>query len=290
MHGVVMTQSMGLSIELSSRIPRGAPRAPGEAGEASESHESGRLSDLLACMGFAPGADPTAASIPVPMRPLRAGDALFHEGAVAEALYFVNSGSFKTFRTAEDGYEQVLGFIGRGEVLGFEAIWGGSHPTGAMALETSSVFAVLLRDMVTVGHRVPEFERMLQNAASRALSARCDLAGMMAAVAAEVRLARFLLHLSKRMAALAQSPRRFRLRMNRRDIASYLGVAHETVSRAFGTLAGLGLVRVAHREIEILNSQQLERFARHTRRPPDDGWPAAVGGRGRGAALETRLN
>jgi CRP/FNR family transcriptional regulator len=94
---------------------------------------------------------------------------------------------------------------------------------------------------------------------------------MMAAVAAEVRLARFLLQLSRRMADCGESPRRFHLRMSRRDIASYLGVAHETVSRSFGALARWGLLCVDNREVEILDLPGLKQFAQNTRRAVDDG-------------------
>ena len=100
---------------------------------------------------------------------------------------------------------------------------------------------------------------------------RGELAEMMAAVAAEVRLARFLLQLSRRMAECGQSPRRFHLRMSRRDIASYLGVAHETVSRSFGALARWGWLRVDNREVEILDLPGLKQFALNTRRAVDDG-------------------
>jgi CRP/FNR family transcriptional regulator len=92
----------------------------------------------------------------------------------------------------------------------------------------------------------------------------------MAAVAAEVRLARFLLHLSHRMAACGQSPRRFVLRMSRRDIASYLGVAHETVSRSFTALAGWGLVEVDNREVAIADMEGLRALSLGTRRQIDE--------------------
>ena len=93
---------------------------------------------------------------------------------------------------------------------------------------------------------------------------------MMAAVAAEVRLARFLVWLSGRMAERGQSPHRLRLRMSRRDIASLLGVAHETVSRSFTALAELGLLRVDNREVEILDAAGLRRCTRSTRGGIDD--------------------
>ena len=111
-----------------------------------------------------------------------------------------------------------------------------------------------------------QLDQLVHRAVSSALTRRGELADVMAAVAAEVRLARFLLQLSRRMAECGQSPRRFHLRMSRRDIASYLGVAHETVSRSFGALARWGWLRVDNREVEILDLPGLKQFALNTRR------------------------
>jgi CRP/FNR family transcriptional regulator len=93
---------------------------------------------------------------------------------------------------------------------------------------------------------------------------------MMAAVASDVRLARFLLWMSARMEEAGQSPRRLLLRMCRRDIASLLGVAHETVSRSFTTLADAGLLTVQNREVDILDLPALRGVARSTRGGAED--------------------
>jgi CRP/FNR family transcriptional regulator, anaerobic regulatory protein len=223
------------------------------------------LADLLRLMGVDAADAPGADAYPITMRQLHAGAPLFHEGQTAEAIYFVSVGMFKTFSTAEDGYEQVLGFCGRGEVLGFDAICGGSHPTSAVALEEARVYALPMRDLFTLGNRVAALDRVVHVAASRQLAQRGEIADVMAAVAAEVRLARFLVQLSTRMEACGQSPRRFLLRMCRRDIASHLGVAHETVSRSFGALADWGYLRVNYREVEISDIGALKAFARSTR-------------------------
>ena len=228
------------------------------------------LIDLLRLLGTDSDVPGAAADLPLVLRQLHAGDALFHEGAHADAVYFVRAGTFKTFCTAEDGYEQVLGFCGRTEVLGFDAICMGSHPTAAVALEDSSVYVLPVRDVFELGRRVPGLDRAIATAVSRALTYRAELAEVMAAVAAEVRLARFLVRLSQRMQACGQSPRRLRLRMSRRDIASHLGVAHETVSRAFHALSDAALVQVSNREVEIVDMHELKVFARATRRPTDD--------------------
>lgn len=232
--------------------------------------------DLLCLMGGSANDVPPSATVPIAMRRLHADEPLFHEGSKAEAIYFIRAGTFKTFRTAEDGYEQVLGFAGRAEVLGFDAVCMETHPTSAVALEESSVYVVLMSDLFELEQRIPALGRMLQLAISRALSCRADIAEVMAAVAAEVRLARFLVQTSERMAACSQSPRRFRLRMNRREIASHLGVAHETVSRSFGTLAAWGIVSVDNREVEILDMARLKALSRSTRRQIEDPAPPAA--------------
>ena len=230
--------------------------------------ERSSLADLLQWMGL-DGATP-GTSVPIVLRRVHAGEVLFHEAKRAEAVYFIRAGTFKSTRTSEDGYEQVLGFAGRGEALGFDALCAESHPSSAIALEESSVYAVLVRDLLALEQRQPEFARLVHLSMSRALTRQGELADVMAAVAAEVRLARFLVQWSRRSAGWGQSPRRFYLRMSRRDIASHLGVAHETVSRSFGALAGWGQLRVNNREIEIVDMEALKLLARSTRRNGED--------------------
>lgn len=236
---------------------------------------SAPVDELLRLMDVEADDAPCEDRVQIAVRRVLGGETLFHEGASAEALYFVRAGTFKVFRTGADGYEQVLGFAGRREVLGFDAVCTGGHPASAMALEDSSVFALRLRDLPGLSRRMPRLDRLVQQAASRALAGRGELADLMAAVAAEVRVARFLLQLSQRMQGCGQSPRRFHLRMSRRDIASYLGLAHETVSRSFSALARWGLVQVNNRELEVLDMQSLRTLALNTRRPVED--PAGAG-------------
>jgi CRP/FNR family transcriptional regulator len=223
------------------------------------------LNDLLRLLG-SPIDDAIAEfNVPVPLRRVATGSTLFHEGTPAKWLYVVRSGSFKTIKTAEDGYEQVLGFALRGDLLGYEALGDGEAPMGAVALEDSTVFALSVGDLEGWRRSFPPLDHALQRTLARQLMHSGEIAQMMAAVAAEVRLARFLVWLSARMEEMGQSPRRMRLRMCRRDIASFLGVAHETVSRSFTALADSGLLRVDNREVEIVDANALRTCSRSTR-------------------------
>lgn len=248
-----------------ARISKSNGASKDESQRSSDLVGSSSLSDLLKLMGAEVDDHLQADAYPVAMRRLRAGATLFHEGGTAESIYFVNVGSFKSIRTAEDGYEQVLGFVRRGEVLGFDAVCMGQHPTAAVALEDSRVFSIRMQDIFTLAQRVPALDRVLHMSVSRQLTTRGEIADVMAAVAADVRLARFLVQLSERMKACGQSPRRLYLRMSRSDIASYLGVAHATVSRSFSALAAWGYVQVSNRDVEILDPDRLKLFSRSTR-------------------------
>lgn len=257
--------------------PQAAATAGVNAGECAKPSAT-TIADLLDAMGAEPGDRSEALQVPIAVRRLRAGENLAHQGAKAEALYFVRTGTFKAFHTDVDGYEQVLAFATRGEVLGFDALCMESHPVAIAALEASSVFVVLRSDLMTLGMKVPAFTIALQRAGSLSLARSRELADLMAAVASEVRLARFLIHVSQRMAAARLSPRRFHLSMGRREIASLLGVANETVSRSFSALALAGLLHVADRDVEILDMDGLRAYARSTRRRAEESSVAPMGG------------
>ncbi|MDO9313554.1 MAG: Crp/Fnr family transcriptional regulator [Burkholderiaceae bacterium] len=223
------------------------------------------LSDLLTLMGCTRDGVPHEPDFSVPIWQVRAGAALLLEGACSSHVYVVRTGTFKCIRTAEDGYEQVLAFAGQGEVLAFEAMCGDAQRMGAVSLEDSSVYALPIREINGWRRLSLRFDHVLQVALSRQLTRAGQITEMMAAVSSDVRLARFLVWWSNRMAERGQSPRRFLLRMSRRDIASLLGVAHETVSRSFSNFVENGLLRVDNREIEIVDFGGLKARTRNTR-------------------------
>jgi CRP/FNR family transcriptional regulator len=228
------------------------------------------LSEVVALLGGIPG-DSGDAGVPVALRRVMQGAALLLEGAESGSLYIVRSGSLKSFRTLEDGYEQVIALAQIGELLGAEALHGGRQPATVVALEDSTVYVLPVRDLPILRRQDSQLDFALERALSRQLVRAAETTAMAAAVASEVRLARFLIWLSGRMSEIGQSPHRLLLRMGRREIASLLCVAHETVSRAFTTLAEQGLLRVDRRDVHLLDLGRLRELARCTRGLPQDG-------------------
>jgi CRP/FNR family transcriptional regulator len=222
--------------------------------------------------------------LPPRQQRVAAGTTLVHENALAHCFHMVLAGDFKLCKVSADGYEQVLDFAGRFDVLGFDGLDTGRYAASAVALEDAAVCTMGVAEVEALRRASPAFDRQWQATLSRQLARLGELAVLMAAVSADRRVARFLLQLSRRMAACGQSARRLRLRMSRRDIASHLGLAHESISRALGTLAALGLVVVRVRDIEILDHDRLEEFARCTRgSEPAQLRRAALSGAGKAA-------
>lgn len=258
----------------------------------------GSVTEVLQLLGAlpleAPPIDATIMSaVRIPIRRVRGGATLVEAGAPATMLYAVRYGSFKCLRIAEDGYEQVLGFSGQRDVLGFDGLCSGRYPSTFVALEDAAAYALRFDELDRLRRRIEPLDRALQKALSAQLSNAAGIADVMAAVAAEVRLARFLLQRAACMAACGQSSFRLRLTMSRRDIASHLGVAHETVSRSFGELVDWGYLRVDHREVEIVDAAALKSLAGSTRGPLDDrlrGLGRQAAACGHGASSRHRAN
>ena len=224
--------------------------------------QPGSLPELLRLLGVQVSERLAESSVPVSVWLVHEDAVLLHEGMRSPALYVVRSGSLKCLKTLEDGYEQVLSFAQPGELLGFEALHRGIQPCSVTALEETTVYALSAAQLPALLRECPVLDRALWLGMSQQVARAAETAEMMAAVASDVRLARFILWLSNRMGEAGQSSRRLRLRMGRRDIASLLGVAHETVSRSFTMLAESGAIRVDNREVEILDPDALRLRAR----------------------------
>jgi CRP/FNR family transcriptional regulator len=230
--------------------------------------------DVMRLLGMAPESlDRVAGRVPVATRRVRASTPLFVEGTPADAVYLGRHGTFKVVAMDCDGYEQVLDFLGRGDLIGGDGLGGRAHSGSAIAIEDSSAWVLPLRDLNALRRSLPAFDEAFARALSQQLLHAREMADLMGAVAAEARVARFLMHQAARMERRGESARRLRLRMGRRDIGSYLGLAHETISRSMTLLARWGCIRVDNREVEILDSEALGACAGSTRRrwmPADD--------------------
>jgi CRP/FNR family transcriptional regulator len=190
--------------------------------------------------------------------PFREGTHLFREGDPFGAIAAVRAGTVKTYVNDSEGREQVLGFFLPGEVIGLNAISSDRYPCNAVALDPVMLCRFSFPDMAALAGRMPGVQQQLFKLLSQDIGKASLLAGN---YSADERLAAFLVSLSRRYAARGFSRTRFRLTMTRTDIANYLRLASESVSRGFGRLQDSGLVAVDRREIELTDVEKLEQLA-----------------------------
>lgn len=192
--------------------------------------------------------------------PLRRGEYLFHAGDPFRAVYVIRAGSVKMVNGSREGDERITGFYLPGELIGLDAISAGSHPCAARALETTAVCEIGYAELEALSRTIPGLQRQLLRLMSCEIRHERDMMVLLGSMPADERLAALLLNLSDRFEQRGFSPHEFRLSMSRHDIASYLGLAVETVSRLFSRLQAEGLIRVQRRQVRIDDTQALWRF------------------------------
>ena len=190
--------------------------------------------------------------------PFAEGAHIFREGDPFEAIAAVRAGTVKTYVTDSEGREQVQGFFLPGEVIGLNAISSARYPCNAIALDSVMLCKFSFPGIAALATRVPGLQQQLFKLLSQDIGKAALLAGN---YTADERLAAFLVSLSRRYAVRGFSRTRFRLTMTRTDIANYLRLASESVSRGFRRLQDTGIVAVDRREIELLDLPKLESMA-----------------------------
>jgi CRP/FNR family transcriptional regulator len=185
-------------------------------------------------------------------------DSLYRTGDPFNAVYAIRLGTFKTLVLAEDGREQITGCYMGGDIVGLDGIGDGRHTCGAVALEDSEVCVLPFEELDNLARSVPALGRNLYRCISRDLSRGQEMMFLLGSMRAEQRLAVFLLNLARRYQARGYSSSEFLLRMTREEIASFLGLKLETISRLFSRLQAEGLIQVQGRTIKLLDPGALK--------------------------------
>ncbi len=129
-----------------------------------------------------------------------------------------------------------------------------------MALETVLLCRFSFPKIALLAAQMPGLQEQLFRLLSEDIGKASRLAGDFTA---EERMAAFLLLISERYQARGLSATRFRLTMSRTDIANYLRLRAETVSRILKRFQAQSLMRVERREVELLDAERLRDIARN---------------------------
>lgn len=196
-------------------------------------------------------------------RAIQRGERLFGVGTPLTALYVAREGAFKTTTLSEDGNAQIIGFHLPGELIGLDGLGSERHRCEAEALERATVCEVPYAQLQLVAAQVPGLQRGLMRVIGRSTEQDHSHVAMMGRKHAVERVALFLHSISERFRLLDRPHDAFALPMSREDIANFLGLVIETVSRSFSKLAEDGVIEVRGKNVRIRSREALERAADH---------------------------
>jgi CRP/FNR family transcriptional regulator len=191
---------------------------------------------------------------------LTAGETLCWQGDAATHVFTLTRGVLRLSKLLSDGRRQVAGFAFPGDFLG--VTMEDEHPFTAEAVGEAELCQLTHArfDAFVASH--PELERRLFTAATRELSATRDQLMLLGRKTAAERLASFILQMARRTAQTAGAPMQARLPMSRMDIADYLGLRIETVSRELSALKSGRLIRMLGvHELHVLAPERLTELA-----------------------------
>lgn len=186
---------------------------------------------------------------------LAPGQALFHEGDPVTRVFTLTRGTLKLYKLLADGRRQVTGFMHPGDFLGISV--DDEHAFSAEALEPAQLCWFPRNRFDDFVEQHAPMERELYRIAAHELAAAQEQFVLLGRKTATERIASFILRLSGRSDGAT-----VHLSMSRSDIADYLGLTKETVSRVLSALKRERVIRLdALDEIRILDRAMLQELA-----------------------------
>jgi CRP/FNR family transcriptional regulator, anaerobic regulatory protein len=174
------------------------------------------------------------------VKQIKAHEHLFYEGDDRACIYVVESGWVKLYRTLIDGQRQVVGFANAGSILGLECE--DVHVNGCETITPATIRTIAGKSLRDICQREPQLAEQLLRQVGRQLGAAQAQLAAVGAQSAEQKLASFLLSVADLCDATHGGE--FDLPMRRGDMAEFLGLRLETVSRKMSEFQRRGWIQM----------------------------------------------
>lgn len=189
-----------------------------------------------------------------------AGRTVFSEGDPADNLYNVVSGTIRLSKLLPDGRRQITGFVFPGDFLGIA--FNDTYAYSAEAISPIRLCRFPRREMERKVKAIRNLEHRLLGEAANELVAAQDQMLLLGRKTAKERVASFMLGLAERARRRGRRDNPIALPMSRTDIADYLGLTTETVSRSFTKLRTAHIIELQpHGMVAILDREALADLA-----------------------------
>ena len=186
-------------------------------------------------------------------------ETLFVQGQPAEAVYNLTGGTVRLYKLLPDGRRQIVGFALPGDFLGLAMR--DAFGFSADAIETVTACAFPRSAYSALVDAKPHLLRRLHDYATHELTLAHEQMLLLGRRNAEERLVCFLLTMRERWTRLGRSSATVELPMSRQDIADFLGLTIETVSRTFSKLAKSRKILIVPDGVRLLDIEGMTNLA-----------------------------
>ena len=193
-------------------------------------------------------------------RDLEPGQALFDEDDDSSHAYNLVEGTVRLYKLLPDGRRQITGFAIAGDFLGLSSR--GHYAYSAEAISPVVLCRFKRADLQRLFSKFPAMEHRVLAMANDELVAAQDQMLLLGRKTPMEKVASFLLALSKRLERIGRRGGELPLAMTRADIADYLGLTVETVSRTFSKLKASKIIALPSPDrVQLLDRRKLETVA-----------------------------
>jgi len=187
------------------------------------------------------------------------GELLFSEGGPCAGLYLVASGRVRIYKASPGGREHVLAIEGAGGTIAELPVFdGGNYPASAAVLESADLLFISRKDFQAVCMEHPEVALKVLQVVGGRLRRLVGIIEELSFTTVRHRLISWLLRQARVQGRPDGTHPLVSLTGGHQELASHIGTVRELVSRNLTRLQAQGFIRLAGREIEILNEAALE--------------------------------
>lgn len=189
------------------------------------------------------------------------GATLFEQNQPITAIFAVCTGTFKLCNKNEAGIERVVGFRFPGELMAEDALFLKKYNYSAIALGDNTVCKIDVEKLSVCCKLAPELQQnLIQLLTKQSFEQQCNTQVLIGQKSAECLLAAFLLNICQRNAKYSGSDTQIELAISRHDIASYLGIRRETLSRLLSKFQQEQLISIKNKHLTLLSIPGLKRL------------------------------
>lgn len=188
------------------------------------------------------------------------GQIIFFEGDISDKLYVINRGKIKIFKYTREGKEQILYILSEGDFVGdLSLLKKDEFKFNAEALEDANICVLTKDDFDGIVRENPEIAlEILQVVYDRIVKLE-NLIQSLSTKDIEARIASLLLGFVKDFGIPKGDIIELELPLSREDIANYIGVTRETISRKLGSMQDQGVIELMGSKKIIINDiEELE--------------------------------